>query len=172
MLFWNLHTCSWSKAMEPFIFYKNWLFVTWGDAMVKNLMPWLFPGSITLQIFVNGHNRLGDEVFACYCEICTVVHDLRPWIPSFFSKIGFLWHEVMPWWKIRCDGCSLQVKLCKTLWMVRIGWEMRFLHAIMKFAPLFMIWGPGSLHFFQKLAVCDMRWCHGGKSDAMAVPYK
>ena len=56
--------------------------------MVENVMPWLFPTSKTLQNFVNGHNRLGDEVHACFFGICTLVHDLWPRILHFFQKVA------------------------------------------------------------------------------------
>ena len=56
--------------------------------MVKIVMVWLFPASKTLQNFVDGHNRLGDEVDACFFGNYTIVHDLRPRILHFFKKLA------------------------------------------------------------------------------------
>ena len=56
--------------------------------MVKNLMVWMFPKSKTLQNFVNGHNRLGDEVDAGFFGNCTLVHELMPRILHFFQKLA------------------------------------------------------------------------------------
>ena len=72
---------------ESLIFFKNLQFVTWCDGMVKNVMVWLFPKSTTLPNFVNGHNRFGDEVYPCFFGNYTIVHDLRPGILDFLSKI-------------------------------------------------------------------------------------
>ena len=56
--------------------------------MVENMMVWLFHTSKTLQNFVDGHNRLGDEVDACFFGNCTLVHDLRHRILVFFHKLA------------------------------------------------------------------------------------
>ena len=53
--------------------------------MVKKLMIWLYPTSITLPNVVNGLNRFGDEVYPCFFGNYTILHDLRPIIPHFFQ---------------------------------------------------------------------------------------
>ena len=120
-------------------------------AMFEMVMPWLFcAASKTLKNFVKCQNRLGDEVLECYSyKIPILHHDLRPCNPWLLPEIGFVRNGMMPWWKMWCHGCSMQVKLCKTLWMVRIVWEMMFLHAIMKYKSRIMIWGPATLHFIK-----------------------
>ena len=56
--------------------------------MVKNVMPWLYHTNKTLHNFVNGHYRMGDEVYTCFFGIDTLVHDLRPIILDFFQKLS------------------------------------------------------------------------------------
>ena len=75
----------------------------------------------------------------------------------------------MPWW-ISCSHCCLKVfGVCKSWWVVRIGWLMMFFYDFFRDPCWFMSWGPAFLHFFQKMPVCEMSWCHGGFLVVMTV---
>ena len=48
------------------------------------------------------------------------------------------------------------------IWNTRICLEMRYLHGNMKYQSWNLIWGPCAHFCYQKSAVLEMRWSHGG----------